>query len=160
MDWYILPVNPEPWAIGPLGTGRRAGKIWAFVGQNPQLHAYQQAVKESIENPTLVEGNIHLIFYFWRQLAKEAKAHVADVTNMQKATEDALQGVLYENDRYTRQVTSVLVEQDPDISGQVVIGIGPYDPKPFPEAVKQLFQTVKPLTVMSDNTYDDARDLF
>lgn len=168
MDWYHIPVNPEPWAIGPVGTGRRNGKMWAYVGQNQQLHAYQEAVRESLFDPTTISidsgphkyyGSIHLVFYFWRQVTREDRAHEADVTNMQKATEDALQGILYDNDRSTRQITSVLVDQGPLVDGKVIVGIAPFQPREFPKPVEELLLKVKPIQEMSNNEWNGP-DIF
>jgi hypothetical protein len=49
--WYVVHVNPEPWAVGPLDLGRRGGKVYATMGQNQQLAAYQEAVREETQVP-------------------------------------------------------------------------------------------------------------
>jgi Holliday junction resolvase RusA-like endonuclease len=135
MDTLYLPidVNPEPWAIGPVGYARRGGKMSAYVGQNKQLDAYKQAVAESAK-PLLPADHIlwncdmQLEFYFWRQRAdyktpqaRTARKHEADLTNMVKATEDALQGVVYKNDRDTKSIIAHLVEQGPDVQGRILV---------------------------------------
>lgn len=130
--WYILEVNPEPWAIGPVGYARRNGKMSAYVGRNAQLDAYKESIKEAIEefDPLMVEGKIALRFFFWRHQAayetaqaRTHRKHEADVTNLQKATEDALQGVLYKNDKDVVDVHSTMVDQSPTAPGRVVVGI-------------------------------------
>jgi Holliday junction resolvase RusA-like endonuclease len=130
---FYLDINPEPWAIGPVSVGRGAGgKMYPVVGRNQQLNAYQQAVKEAMleqsqvsHEPTKdVKWQLH--FGFWRQRAdyttpqaRTHRKHEADVTNMQKATEDALQGILFTNDKDVKYVSSFEFEQ----SGITVPGI-------------------------------------
>ncbi len=131
--WFCLPINPEPWAIGPVSVGRRNGGLFPIVGQNAGLAAYQAAVREEMgDGYELLTGPQKVRFYFWRnQVAYKSagkrmvQKHVADVTNLQKGLEDALQGVLFENDRDTHDIRSVLVEQGPDIVGKVLFSIEP-----------------------------------
>lgn len=130
--WFVLDVNPEPWAIGPLGVSRKSGKLIPYVGRNMQLHAYKEAIKEALgtEPGVWIEGKVQLRMYFWRQRAEYStpqarthRKHEADVTNLQKATEDALQGVLFKNDKDVNDIHSIMVEQGPNVRGKVVIGI-------------------------------------
>lgn len=132
MRYYALDVNPEPWAIGPLGVGRRGGRVFPYVGQNAQLKTYQNAIGEALrrQDPEMITGQIDLEFYFWRSRdeyvtpqARTHRKHEADVTNLQKATEDALQGILFKNDKDVISVQSWMLEQGPDIEGMVVIGV-------------------------------------
>lgn len=129
--WFVLDVNPEPWAIGDLSVGRRGGKAFPMVGRNQQLHMYKEAVREELGDPGLwFDGKVELRFYFWRRRdeyktpqARTHRKHEADATNMQKATEDALQGVLFKNDKDVNDVRSVVVEQGADVYPRVVIAI-------------------------------------
>jgi Holliday junction resolvase RusA-like endonuclease len=130
-SWFVLDVNPEPWAIGPLSVTRNKGKLIPYVGRNLQLHAYKQAVKSELgEGHTLIVGPVELRFYFWRRRdsyttpqARGHRKHEADVTNLQKSTEDALQGILFKNDKDTNDVRSVMVEQGANVHGRVVIAV-------------------------------------
>lgn len=132
-QWFALNVNPDPWAIGPLGVGKKGGKFYPYVGRNEQLANYKAAVVELLD---LSAGShwmdpdrgIELRFWFWRRLDGTGKnvKHGADVTNLQKATEDALQDHLISNDRNVRKVTSELVAQGPDVQGAVVLCVGWY----------------------------------
>jgi Holliday junction resolvase RusA-like endonuclease len=163
---YLIQVNPQPWAIGPLGTGRRNGKVYPYVGPNQKLVAYQEAVREELEahNEEIYEGPIKLDFFFWRN--RTGHDNIADVTNLIKGTEDALQGVLIKNDRQTVSVSGLIVEQGPDIEGQVLITVT-YDYTPgesFLAAVEQLairkaspVQTRTPVqpTLWNENPEDD-----
>lgn len=129
--WFVLDVNPEPWAVGPVGTGRRNGKVYAYVGRNDQLHHFKEAVKEALGKPDVwFDGKVELQFYFWRRRdeystpqARTHRKHEADGTNMSKATEDALQGVLFKNDKDVNHAEWTIVEQGPDVTGRIAIGI-------------------------------------
>lgn len=129
-DWYVLAVNPEPWRIGPAGVARKSGKLIPYVGRDQQLAAYKAAVAESIQPIRFFEGKVELEFFFWRhratyetQQARTHRKHEADITNMQKATEDALQGILFKNDKDTNHVESHIVAQGPNVTGKIVIRI-------------------------------------
>src|SRR5258708_2084247 len=111
-QWYLLEgVNPEPWMASEGSVGRGKGRQFVRFHKPDQLRNYQEAVKAEMprQNPHAVErpGDIEVMFFFWRQLSqfelhedtKRRRSHVADATNLQKALEDALQGVLYKNDR-------------------------------------------------------------
>lgn len=139
MRWFSLDVNPEPWAIGPVGYSRRGGKMSAYVGRNQQLDAYKEAVREALGSQPLQDGTHIVHFFFWRNRAEYTTAqarthrkHEADLTNLQKATEDALQGVLFANDRDVREVHSYLVDQGPEVTPRILIGIEPWSPPCIP----------------------------
>lgn len=150
MMWFLLDISPEPWAIGPVGSARRGGKLTSYVGRNAQVHAYEQAVKEAVTEQLpkdfqMFEGKITLEFYFWRNRAeyitpqaRTHRKHEADVTNLQKATEDALQGVLFKNDKDVDDVHSVMVAQGPDVQGKVVIGVSKSNDITLPKPVEDL----------------------
>lgn len=155
--WFILEVNPEPWAVGDLSIGRKNGKMFPMMGRNQQLFAYKEAVKEEIGKPELfIEGKIELQFYFWRRRDEYTtpqqrghRKHEADGTNMAKATEDALQGLLFKNDKDVNSMNWYIVEQGPDVTPRVVIGIRPGVPVPdavtaLPDDVLQLIEMVDP----------------
>lgn len=146
--WFLLDVNPEPWAIGPVSVGRRGGKVYPIVGRNQQLDSYKQAIAEELgDEHEFIVGPIQLEFYFWRNLAEyktpQARAHrkhEADATNLQKATEDALQGILFKNDKDVKDVRSVIVEQGSDTVGRVLFSIRQWDGQYFlpPEIWEQI----------------------
>lgn len=127
--WFHAPINPEPWAIGNISIGKKNGKAHGRMSPNAQLVAYKEAIAEyfASENP-LPPGEYALTFYFFRALddyetgsGRRHRKHQADATNLQKATEDALQGVLIDNDRNVRDVRSVIVAQGPDVKPGVII---------------------------------------
>jgi Holliday junction resolvase RusA-like endonuclease len=156
--WFVLSINPDPWAIGPLGVGKRNGKMFPYVGRNTQLDSYKQAIKEELrEIEPLPQGDYELNFYFWRRLDEHGsgRKHIADATNMQKATEDALQDVLFDNDRNVRDIRSVVVEQDSDTTPCVVIRARLWqglNPEEIPEHVWEQVDHTE-TTPLFDNTW-------
>ena len=155
--WFVLPVNPEPWAVGSVTAGRRDGKIRGAISPNPNLVAFQAAVREELDGVDLLpSGQYKLTFYFWRQQAQYLDAadrrrqrNQADATNMQKGLEDALQGVLFENDRDVRDIRSIIMGQGPDITPLIVIEISlnPFIEIDFPEPViEKIHQAKMPQT--------------
>lgn len=137
--WMCLDVNPEPWAVGPIQPVRRGGKIAAFMGKNQQLATFQEAVKEAVREqwgdlPTL-EGHMELAVYLWRrrdeyrtEKDRMHRKHDADATNMLKGLEDALQGVLFGNDRDNISVHSHIMQQGADVTGKIIICLQSVDP--------------------------------
>lgn len=138
MKFYRLNINPIQWAIGPVTTMRRGGKSIPIVGRNVELHNYKEAVRSELHRvygkQPVLECDIELRFWFWRDLpeykthqARTARKHQADATNMQKSTEDALQGVLFKNDKQVRRVSSEIIQQSHDTWGHLIIGLDVYD---------------------------------
>lgn len=138
--WYTISgINPEPWAASEGAVGKRGGKSFIHFHKPQQLRQYQESVKDEFpqQNPQVVEisGDIELVFYFWRQLpeyelteekARKRRSHQADATNLQKALEDALQGLVYKNDRDIRSIRSVIVAQGASVSPFILIRAGQY----------------------------------
>jgi Holliday junction resolvase RusA-like endonuclease len=131
---YTLWLNPEPWAVGTISSGRsKGGKIFARMSPDPNLAAFQRAVKEELADAQMLPENyVKLTFFFWRQQAvyldsadRRRHRNQADATNMQKGLEDALQGILFQNDRDIRDIRSVIVEQGPSIEPCIVIQAEP-----------------------------------
>lgn len=161
--WLVLDVNAEPWAIGPLGVKRTASKIIPFVGPNKQTQAFQNAVREQIEEWRnrisdgtigLVEGDVELDFWIWRRIdeyqgtKRKARAHRADATNIQKALEDSLQKVLIDNDRAVRRVQTHIVEQSTTAPSRIIMRLRSYqnfNPDEVPEDVWAQFDKLPTL---------------
>lgn len=126
---YIIDgVNPIPWSAGGYSRGSKR-----MVKSQP-LIVYQQSLKEELADQ--VSGlwpqglPIYLRFEFWRQLeapvdttGRKHQAQYADATNLQKSTEDALQGVLFSNDRYVTEVHTLIRAQGSDVEPKVIIHI-------------------------------------
>jgi Holliday junction resolvase RusA-like endonuclease len=173
MRWYILALNPEPWRMGPVSVGRAKGHLYPYVGADQQLAAYKEAIKEEFTflKPEKLDGDVELVFRFWRNRAeyhsarKRVVKNSPDVTNMQKATEDALQGILFDNDRQVRKIDSELVDSGQDTDGRILIGVAPYVPNEqnWPEHLNILLAQPRNLTPKPYNTYNtwgDGTDAF
>lgn len=133
IDWYFCAVNPEPWRVGPVGVNRHSGALRAYIGQDAQLHAYQEGIREELEGyaPTMLDSmRIGLVLYFWRDVPsyegdrKKIKKHEADLTNLIKATEDACQGILFPNDILVERIVAHRVKQESEVAKPgVLIGV-------------------------------------
>jgi Holliday junction resolvase RusA-like endonuclease len=130
--WYPLNVNPEPWSMGSPTVIKRGGKWVPVIAPNRNLAAYKEAVREAVlacEPDEPLGGDVRICFFFWRNVAgykmgeHRRSRNRVDATNMQKATEDALQGILFDNDRNTVDVRSVVVEQGPDVVPFIAIHV-------------------------------------
>ncbi len=167
MNFITLPgLNPVPWtAPTPNHNQRRVFKA-------AELTAYQEAVREQIEMkllpPFYGEGELDLHFWFWRRLdlgivveGSNRRGHQSDATNLQKALEDALQGVVFPNDRETRHVDSTIVAQGRDVRPGIIIGIDYYveaPPKIPPGVLHDFF--IQPRLGDANVHDDDPEGLF
>ena len=78
----------------------------------------------------MVDGPYVLSFWFWRENVsytdaggKKRSRNSPDLSNMVKATEDAIQGILIDNDRDVVHIRSFLVERGKDVEPKVVIEV-------------------------------------
>lgn len=128
----IAGINPEPWTSPAVDIGWRNGRPFPIVSKSPVLAAYQKAVADEIRRtrPGIepVEDDVRLTFWLWRQLPsyvaesdRVVRKHVVDATNCQKALEDALQGILFKNDRQVRNPQTLMVEQGPEVEPFIAI---------------------------------------
>jgi Holliday junction resolvase RusA-like endonuclease len=170
--WYCLGLNPEPWAVGDIGIGRKGGKHFARMSPNANLASFQEAVREALEGCNqLPLGEYKLTFYLWRQQVqylnskdKRVTRNQADATNMQKALEDALQGVLFDNDRNVRDIRTVIVEQGKNVKPAIVIHaqMAPeLNPDEIPNHIWDAIDAIGRITpLQGDLKYESAEDLF
>lgn len=131
--WYLIEgVNPEPWTA-PTFTRRGSG---GYATKNAQLIAFQNALAEQIlairPNVRPTVEDLALDVWIWRELevyqtatGRKQTRHVADRSNILKATEDALQGhkpsddcpfyrpegILFKNDKQIVDGSTTIVEQ-------------------------------------------------
>jgi Holliday junction resolvase RusA-like endonuclease len=138
VTYHLSGINAVPWSPGESSIGRRKGKLFVQVSKNSDLAAFQEAVKEELplqnENVQMFSGPLAVTFWVWRSTSHRQPA---DATNIQKALEDALQGVLYENDAANREVRTVLVDQSTTSVSHIAIQIQPYvEPEDVPSAPK------------------------
>lgn len=144
-SWHVLRLNPEPWRIGPLSVIRRGGKYVPTISRDAQLSAFKESVSEALGVQRLQDGKVLVVFYFWRRRdsyvshqAKTVRKHEADATNMQKATEDALQGVFFKNDKDVWDIRSRIVEQDEVTEPLIVVKVAalpPFDRTEIPPEI-------------------------
>lgn len=144
--YYDLDLNPEPWRIGPLSVGRkRGGGVFPIIGRDPQLHAYKEAVREQLEEykTVVMPGQFRSKYFFWRLRdvyttahQRKHRKHDADLTNMIKATEDACQGILFDNDRDCVSHENYVFAQGANVEApRVIVAISPVASTPSPEEV-------------------------
>jgi len=144
--WFILPgVNPVPWTSPSVSVGHKGGKPYPMVYAATELKNYKQAIKEEMNQryPDIdaIEDEVGLKLYFWRRLDemkgnRRRKGHVADATNMQKATEDALQGILFKNDQQVVHAESWVMAQHDEVDPLIVIELTWHPSRPeMPEHV-------------------------
>jgi Holliday junction resolvase RusA-like endonuclease len=140
ISYYIVTgnINPEPWAIGPIGWSTWGGKKHPTVAPDPGLKTYQDAIKiffaQNYPQCIPVEYDVKLTLFFWRKLDKNdltstgrvSTKHISDATNLGKGLEDALQKILYKNDRQVKRISSEIVEQGLDTKPGIVIKLEPY----------------------------------
>lgn len=169
--WFSMNLNSEPWSVGSLSIGKRNGKFYPKMSPNHQLVAFKEAVKEELEQVKhLPTGEYELTFYIWRKLEryqgekKMVQKNQTDATNLQKALEDGLQGVLFDNDRNVRDIRTIIVEQEVHTEPRIIIRASLWNglnPNEIPQYVwdqadiyqmKELFQ--------SKSNYEDSEELF
>lgn len=135
-QWFVLDVNPDPWEVGPMNVVRKGGVFRPFVGRSQKLDDYKKAVREAImkgDQPySFMTGKLSLTCWFWRNRAeyenpqaRRYRSHDADATNLLKSTEDALQGLLYDNDKDNVHVQGYIVAQGPNVQPAVIICLKP-----------------------------------
>jgi Holliday junction resolvase RusA-like endonuclease len=117
----IIDLNPLPWRVPPFSVGRgKGGGRFVVAGRDQELHSYQEAIREHLTsiNAPMMEPPYRILLAFSRSTAahmvesgRKAKGNNADSTNLQKAAEDALQGVVISNDTHVRSITSMIVDQ-------------------------------------------------
>jgi Holliday junction resolvase RusA-like endonuclease len=134
----IRGLNPEPWEPSRAAPVRKGSKLTVAHYKPAKLETFQAALIDTLErhendpyvSPWEPQGNHVLKVHFWlwrtqevstRQSGRKHRAHQADATNMQKAIEDACQGILFGNDRDNRHVATTIVDQGHDIEPRIII---------------------------------------
>lgn len=172
--WYLIEdVNPEPWTSPEVSFKFVGGRPRPVVYKRQQLSTYQEALREEMQrlypDTEQMAGDLDVIFFFWRQVAekqttdRKTHANYADVTNLQKATEDALQDILYANDRAVRHIRSEIVDQGPNVNSRILILVSPYVPYPgtaLATHLKAAKDGWPELTPRRTRVVDDGEDLF
>jgi len=163
---WMNKMQPEPWKAPGAQVGRRKGGMFASLIKDGRLTAYQEAIKESLEGHELVmykdDEYLRLEMFFWRKLeeytptlGRKSKRKWADATNMGKALEDALQGVLYRNDSKVVCPVPRIIEQGDDTRESILIVAQPMNPRSavwlptnWHSALRSLSHDVRDVSVM------------
>lgn len=180
-EWYLLEgINPEPWTTSEVSLIKRSGRLIPTLHKRENLRSYQEAVKEAFQSayPNVVteespveESPVEIDFYFWRQLAsyqndadKTVWRKQADATNMQKATEDALQGILFKNDNQVEAVRSTIMAQGADVAPAILICLSLPPTRPAAAQEKRdellLARRVAGLVQSTPDYHPPASDIF
>jgi hypothetical protein len=150
----IKGINPEPWAIGTVQVFGRNGKI----SPNLKLVTYQQALREELqgtpETDLLWAKTLHCMFF-----RSTERGQPADATNLLKATEDALQGVLWPNDTINRKVTGEIIEQGPHVEHVgIIIEYDDYDFDPDEHSALLAEMVAAPVRAFQDQDYQPPEE--
>lgn len=147
MRLLIEGINPEPWRAGKLMTKVVARKAVPIQFKDQGTAAYQEAVHETVAGalaelgvplPIYPKGTLLRVYFsFWRQIeqytslttGRKVTPNQPDTSNMVKATEDALQGLLFFNDRDNRICQGNLVQVGPDVEPAIMIFVDKYEPQ-------------------------------
>lgn len=136
----VRGINPVPWKA-PYNSGRKG-----HMYQDAALRDYKEALRETVEEmlpPDWIpyqKGPLIASFFFWRQIEewegprKRVRNQDADLTNLIKSTEDALQTYnyrgnfargVYKNDRLVQyHGMSGIRAQAPDVEPAIYVTIG------------------------------------
>lgn len=162
--WYVAHINPIPWTAPQVAVGRKGGKVYPQVYSSEELKNFKMGLADAIEkkypDAEVIEDELALEFFFYRSIDTEAsnkrrKTHIADATNLQKAAEDALQGILFANDRQVVGVTSWIMEQSEEATPCIVIRViwHPRVPR-LPESVLSQIGDAPELFGVHENEHD------
>jgi Holliday junction resolvase RusA-like endonuclease len=173
--WFAVALNAEPWAVGSLGVSHRGKQAYPYMSPNQQLQAYQNALRDELDGAGILTGMVEVKLYIWRRLdvakvmgGRNRKAKTSDATNIQKATEDAIQGVLIENDRNVQRISTEIVEQNDDCEPCILICVKPYqplDPATIPDVIWSLVDKTRgegpmqPTLPWDDPNADPLKDI-
>lgn len=136
MTWFLLDgINPEPWEAPEGAVVRPKGKKpFVQFHKTARSRAYQTAIQDEFKRqyPDVepFDFECSVTFFFWRTL-DAPRARKVDATNLQKSTEDALQGLLYVNDVLVTHVESFIMAQEPDADSKIIIWINPVSSPPI-----------------------------
>ena len=160
--FIVSGLNPEQWESP--GKDRFGG-----TAKSTALTNYQRAVaadlKRDYPDHEQIDGPCEIVFYIWRQLVtyegerKRVRKNRVDATNVQKALEDAIQGVLIKNDREVLDVRTRIVEQATETEPFIIIVIReprPVDPEVLALRRDFLVERDKPRPAFRDIKVEDV----
>lgn len=117
---FLFFTNPEPWRVPPMSPGRnkKTGKLIVVSGRDELVASYQEEIRDELfrQDSFMMDPGYKIEFFFHRiketintGSGRRNTRSNADATNMQKAIEDALQGVVIDNDTDTVDIHSRIV---------------------------------------------------
>lgn len=168
-QWLLIEaINPEPWEAPEGAIGRKGGKPFVMMFKPEGVKAYQEAIREELEARELTPTDqpCRLDLWFWRNTgswsdggSRKGRGNIADATNLQKATEDALQGILFINDRQVTQIISDIVDQGPDVEPQILLRLSHIDPAQRILGISQA-EVLREARPISNSNFRDIPDIF
>lgn len=144
MRILVEGINPQPWRAGKFGKKRVGGKLISILIKDEGTAAYQEGLHEAVTGalaelqvplPVFPKGTLLRVkFTYWYQIEQFRNLNTGrittpkqpDTSNLTKATEDALQGLMYHNDKDNRSTWGELVyigTEEP----RVLISVEPWD---------------------------------
>jgi Holliday junction resolvase RusA-like endonuclease len=164
--WFVIPgINPVPWTSPTVAVGKKNGKAYPQVYSSAELKGYKEAIKEHFQEkyPDFepIEDEVALRFFLYRRLdslergtKRKSRGSVADATNMQKATEDALQGLLFVNDIQVVHAETWVMAQHADVEPCIVVNLIWHPERPeLPDNVQAVVDN-HPDLFDTDNVHD------
>ena len=139
-QWFVIPVNPQPWTVPPFQPGMKNGHMYVSPGRDVKGGDFKDAVREEIiaQGAYMMKPPYKIEFWFEHKLESDTSKEV-DATNMQKLAEDALQGVVIDNDRHVKVITSHNFDQN-DTANVGMFLIHVVDNVPEPGIPMEIFQ--------------------
>lgn len=133
---WIAEFNPEPWTVPSPGIGRKGGKVFPYLVKDQRVKDYQEGIRVNVQNAYTIEmfdpeQPLILEMFMWRKLdeyetTRKTQRHVADATNCGKALEDALQGILFKNDRQVTSSMPTIIEQRATTEPLIIVVASPW----------------------------------
>jgi len=123
-QWFIVPVNPQPWTVPTFSAGMKNGHMFCSPAPDAKGNDFKEAVQEELraQNAYMMKAPYRIEFWFDHKL-ESTRSKAVDATNMQKLAEDALQGIVIDNDRNVSEIHSYNFEQDGMAAGMFLIHV-------------------------------------
>ena len=144
-QWFVIPVNPQPWTVPPFQPGMKNGHMYVSPGRDVKGEDFKQAVRDELnrQGAYMMKAPYEIEFWFDHKL-DSSKSKAVDATNMQKLAEDALQGIVIDNDRNVVSIHSRNFPQDKDAAGMFLIRVVDNAPEPgIPQEIAMEFSRVR-----------------
>lgn len=170
--WFVLPgINPVPWTSPELAIAKKDGKPYPVAYAAEPMKDYKRAIADAMRRryPDIdpIEDEVGLRLFFYRRIeelkrhgSRSSRSNFADATNLQKSTEDALQGVLFVNDSQVVNATSWVMAQHDGVEPCVIINLIWHPEYPaLPDHVQAVIDA-HPVLNKFDNTHRASAEEF